>query len=230
MDGVRCILDLFPCHYLPLLPRWRPIQNVPTLSYRSTETVSRHGVALSKPQHQKIIHLNFACWPNCWCCIRSASAAAAIFQTESKCVHFFRLVQHQHRNVFECFMFYRHFRLFFALNKKFAFVLWELPLLQRTSAQVHFHQIFFFRLQFSRLFSWAIHFRLHRVVVVGGGHQKHNNREPSIEMYIHLRPFISVFQSSWEWFQFFFLFFFLSACVLASPVHFSLYGNVFVCA
>lgn len=74
----------------------------------------------------------------------------------------------------------------------------------------------------TRRFFSALHLCLLRfvVVVVGGGHQKHNNREPSIEMHIHLKPFISVFQSSCEFvvFSAFFLLFVVTfACGVARP-------------
>lgn len=167
------------------------------------------------------------CWPNCWKCIRRRRRQF-FSQTQNAC--FF---SPRSASTSECFrMFYvlSAFSFIFALQKKCLYVrVVRLPLLQRASTRVHFYNTFFL-LVFSRLFPCAIHFRLHRAGVVGGGHQKHNNREPSIEMYIHLGPFISVFQSSCEWFQFFSSFFFLFACVLASPVHFPLYGNAFVCA
>lgn len=72
------------------MKRWRPCQNAPTLSFRSTESrTSKQSRCRADQTHTRaretktLIHIAQRCirfWPNCWSCIRSV----VIFQPESK--------------------------------------------------------------------------------------------------------------------------------------------------
>lgn len=78
-------------------------------------------------QTKRIIHLNFEC--DAFDVDQIAGNAFVggdgNFSVRLKMRAFFRLDRHQHRNVFECFMFYRHFRLFLRCRKSACmFVLW----------------------------------------------------------------------------------------------------------